>query len=60
MARKRRKLPSDNELSDYVFVDASGTLRMVLYISGEIDGVFQWDDELEFTILLNNWRGFNL
>lgn len=56
MARRRRKLPNDSELSDYVFVDRYGTLRMVLYISGEIDGVFEWDDELEFTILLNNNR----
>ena len=56
MARRRRKLPDDSELSDYVFVDRHGTLRMVLYISGEIDGVFEWDHELEFTILLDNNR----
>lgn len=56
MARKRRKLPSDGELSDYVYVDTYGTLRMILYISGEVDGVFEFDDILEFTVLLDNNR----
>lgn len=56
MARKKRNLPDDSELSDYVFVDRYGTLRMVLYISGEIDGIFDWDGELDFTVILDNNR----
>ena len=55
MARKRKR-PNDSELSDYVFVDECGTLRMVLYLSGEIEGVFEWDHELDFYIILNNGR----
>lgn len=46
--RRKQRSPKDSELSDFVFVDRYGRFRFLWDIVGEIEGVFEWDEEIDF------------
>lgn len=54
--RKKRQPPKDEELSDFVFVDRYGRFRFLWDIVGTIEGVFEWDEELDFYTKYTNGR----
>lgn len=43
---------NNQELSDSVFVSKSGRLELYFMLGGVVEGVFEWDDELEFYLIL--------
>lgn len=45
---KKYRVPSDEELSISVYVNANGMLMHTLLASICIAGVFQWEDNLDF------------
>lgn len=49
MARKKKNQDGENqEVSDFVFVDRYGRFRFLWDIVGEIDGVFDFDGNIDF------------
>ena len=40
------------ELSDSVFINKQGHLELYFMLGGFVDGVFEWDGELEFYLIL--------
>lgn len=42
------KNQNDKELSDVVYVDRVGKFRFTWDIVGEVEGVFEWDELIEF------------
>lgn len=41
------------ELSDSVFMDCFGRLQMYYTLGGFVGGVFEWDDQLDFFLILH-------
>jgi hypothetical protein len=48
------KRVKDSELSDLVYVAKDGKLRFIWDLFGEIDGVFDWDGQLDFYTILKD------
>lgn len=42
------KTPKDSELSDMVYVDRTGKFKFTWDVAGEVEGVFDYDGNLEF------------
>jgi hypothetical protein len=40
--------PLDSELSDLIYIAKDGKMKFTWDVFGEIDGVFEWDDLLDF------------
>ena len=40
--------PLDGELSELIYISGNGKLKFTWDVFGEIDGVFEWDDLLDF------------
>ena len=39
---------SDDEVSELIYIAKDGKMKFTWDVFGEIDGVFEWDDLLEF------------
>lgn len=46
-----------NEISDNVYVNRNGVIKLTWSLIGEVDGVFEWDGQLDFYTIYNT--GFN-
>jgi hypothetical protein len=40
--------PLDSELSELIYISNDGKLKFTWDVVGEIEGVFEWDDLLDF------------
>lgn len=50
--------PLDNELSDLIYIAIDGKLKFTWDLFGEIDGVFEWDDLLDFYSIYSDGKKY--
>jgi hypothetical protein len=48
--KKRYRAPSDDDLSLLVYLNANGDLMHIMFDSGPVAGVFNWEAHYEFFV----------
>jgi len=44
----------DDNLSLFIYVSDNGRLKHVLYTDGDVGGLFQWEDNIDFYVTLGD------
>lgn len=56
MSRRRRKSKSEADYTSvFVYVSGNGELKHELFPEGYVNGVFEWEKNLDFFVTLDSW-----